>query len=332
MVSPAQHPSRVTGPVLAALVAALALVGLVPLGAARDVSFADLAPPAQAGVPGSSGERPVTAFPAPDDEDLPPIDEFLTRMKARLESDDRLLNDFTFVQTVTERERDKRGTLKKSTVKVYEVFPGEDIGYRRLISENGKPTPPHVLAKEDEKQRRKVAEFVGDRQRETPAARDRRLAKERKARKEEQEQIDELFSVMEGRLVGRDHLQGRSTLVLAFSPRRQAKTKTTAGRVFKNIEGRAWFTDDEYRLVKVDMRVIDTISFGLGFFARLHKDTTATFERQLVAPGAWLPARYQFLGTGRLMLLKGLRIDTEVTFSNFRKTTAQTSEQFGDPR
>lgn len=286
--------------------------------------------PQQVASPGPGGV--VTAFPAVEDDDLPPLDTFLDKVKARLDSDDRLLNDYTFQQTVTERERDKRGTVKKTTVKVYEVFPGEEIGYQRLISENGKPTPPQVLAREDEKHRKKVTEYVRDRQAESPSARDRRLAKERKERAEERKQIDELFSIMEGRLTGRDHVGAQPTIVLDFKPRPKARTTTRAGKVFKSVEGRAWFTADDYQLVKVEMRVINTISFGLGLFARLNKDTTAKFERRLVEGDTWLPGRYQFFGSGRIMLLKGLRVDTEVEFSNYRRTTAETTERFGDPR
>lgn len=309
----------------------VASLGAVPSGGR------DAAGPLSEGAPAAPGQSPrggtpVSVSPVVDDDDLPPLDTFLEQAKARLRSDDRLLNDFTFKQTVTERERDKKGVVKKTTVKVFEVFPGEDIGYERLISENGTPTSPQVLAREDEKHRKKVEEFVRERQRESPAARDKRLAKERKARDEEQRRIDELFGIMDGRLTGRDYVGPQQTLVLAFSPRRNAKTTTTAGRVFKSIEGRAWFTADDYQLVKVEMRVIDTIGFGLGLFARLHKDTTAKFERRLVAPEAWLPARYQFRGSGRIMLLKGVRVDTEVEFSDYRKSTGQTSETFGDPR
>lgn len=278
------------------------------------------------------GDTPISVTPVVEDDDLPPLETFLEHVKARLRSDDRLLNDYTFTQTVTARERDKKGAVKKTTVKVFEVFPGEEIGYERLVSENGKPTPALVLAREDEKHRKKVEEFVRERQRESPAARDKRLTKERKERDEEQQQIDELFRIMDGRLTGREYLGSQQTLVLAFSPRRKVKTTTTTGKVFKSIEGRAWFTADEHQLVKVEMRVIDTISFGLGLFARLHKDTTAKFERRLVAPDAWLPARYQFRGSGRIMLLKGVRVDTEVEFSDYRKSTAHTSETFGDPR
>lgn len=282
--------------------------------------------------PRGAGDTSGSVSPAAEDDDLPPLATFLEQVKARLRSDDRLLNDYTFTRTVTERERDKKGAVKKTVVKVFEVFPGEEVGYQRLVSENGRPTPARVLAREDEKHRRKVEEFVQERLRESPAGRAKRLAKEQKARDEEQKQIDELFGIMDGRLTGREDLDSQPTLVLAFSPRRNVKTTTLAGKVFKSVEGRAWFTADHHQLVKVEMRVIDTISFGLGLFARLHKGTTATFERRLVAENTWLPARYQFFGSGRIMLLRGVRIDTEVAFADYRKSTADTSESFGDPR
>jgi hypothetical protein len=53
-----------------------------------------------------------------------------------------------------------------------------------------------------------------------------------------------------------------------------------------------------------------------------------TFQRRLVNNEIWLPEQAHFSGTGRLLLFKGLRIDTYSEYSDYKKFTVETSVTF----
>lgn len=267
-----------------------------------------------------------------DTSNLPDVTAFLNEIKGKLRSDERLQLQYTFRETVTEREHDRGGRLTKTTTKVYEVFPAEDIGYRRLVLENGRPVDASVLAREDEKQRKKVEEYVASRQHETPEARAKRLAAAAREEQKQQRDVDELFRVMQARILGRDRQGARPRLVVAVEPRPNVKPSTTAGKVFRSLQGRAWFDESTRELIRADLQFIDNVSFGLGLLARIYKGSNATFERRMVDADAWLPVRYSFVANGRLMLFKGIRLDTDVEFSDYRRATALTSEAFQLPK
>jgi len=290
--------------------------------------------PAERGNAAWWGPAPPSAPPSQRDRseldrtNLPDTEEFLREIRKKLEIDERRQLQYTYLETVTERERDGNGRVQRTKVQEYEVSSAQDLGYRRLTRENGRPVPPAVLSREDAKHREKVEAFVRERQRESSETRAKRLAKEARGRVEEQQAIDELFRMLQGELVGRDALDGRATLVLAFHPRPNVKPTSRIGRVFRSVEGRAWFHEIDRELMKVDLQFVDNVSFGLGVLARLRKGATAAFERRLVDGEQWLPARYSFFGSGRVMMFKSLRIDTDVQFSQYRRATVATNEAF----
>jgi hypothetical protein len=80
--------------------------------------------------------------------------------------------------------------------------------------------------------------------------------------------------------------------------------------------------------VRVETDLIDNFSIGLGILARLQKGARGVFERRLINGEVWLPASASFSGKGRLLLLKSLRIDTVLEFSDYRKYTVDTKVSF----
>ena len=76
------------------------------------------------------------------------------------------------------------------------------------------------------------------------------------------------------------------------------------------------------QIVRVELEALDTISFGFGLLARVHKGSRATFERRFVNGEVWLPAAATIQATGRAFLLKGIRVNREVEWSEYKKFVA----------
>lgn len=263
---------------------------------------------AAAGARGQSTDRP-----------LPELRPFLGDVRARLHSDEVLLARYTFLEKHTERQLDGRGAVKKTTTETFEVYPSPEPGhtYRKLVARDGRALDAKEIEKQDRNQDEKIAKSEA-------ASEEKREARLAEMRRTEAAVIDELFRIYDIRMVGRETVDGRSAIVLTFEPR-DVPTTTRRGKILKKFAGRAWIDEDDRQLVRLEGRLIDNLSFGLGLLARLQKGATASFTRRKVNDEIWLPAEARFAGSARLFLFKGIHVDAMSEYSDYRKFSVGTS-------
>ena len=243
-----------------------------------------------------------------------------------------LLSQYTYLEKDTKRSVDKQGRVVKTEVEVYEMYPSLEpgLGYERLITRNGQPVDPRELEKKDRQHQKKVLEW--QRLLETdPAEKKKRTAKAAEERRKEDEAIDDALALYSFSIKGRETIDGHGAIVLDFRPKPDAAVKTDSGRILKKVAGRAWINETDHQLIRVDAEVIDTISFGFGVLAKLNKGAHALFQRRFVNNEIWLPAEASFTGSARVLLFKGLRIDTSSEYSGYKKFSVDTSTSFAPP-
>src|SRR5262249_39642534 len=148
---------------------------------------------------------------------------------------------------------------------------------------------------------------------------------------ERAENIDDIFRVFDVRMVGREPLDGHSTIVFTLTPRPDAKPRTRAGSIMRNFKVRAWISESDYEMARLDAEAIDTVSFGLGFLARVHKGSQASFQRRKVNDEQWLPARAVYSVSVRLGLVAVLRRGGSVDFSDYKKFGVESSYRIATP-
>jgi hypothetical protein len=119
---------------------------------------------------------------------------------------------------------------------------------------------------------------------------------------------------------------------VTFKARPDYKPKSREARFLSKMAGRAWVAEDNHYLVRIEVQLIDNVSFGLGVLARLNKGAKGLFERRFVNDEVWLPAMASFSGTGRILLLKGIRIDVSYAYSDYRKYSVETRVGRGEIR
>jgi hypothetical protein len=267
--------------------------------------------------------RPSAAGDETPSAPLPEMRGFLAEVRDRLHTDDYLLDQYTFTEKQTQRRMDGKGSLQKITTALFEVYPSPEPGhtYRKLIARDGRPLTAEELAAEDRKQQKKEAKFSAALTK--PDDPDRAAAKAERRLKESQT-IEELFRVYDITVVGREAVEGRSAIVLAFAPRANAEASTKAGRILRKFEGRAWIDEEDRQLVRVEARLIDDLSFGWGILARLKKGARAELQRRKINDEIWLPSEARFVGQARLLLVKGLNIDALSEYSDYRKFSVAT--------
>jgi hypothetical protein len=265
------------------------------------------------------------------DRPLPDYETFAAQVKTRLAADDERQSGYAFLERRIEQTLDRSGRPKDEAIKVFEVYPGlpSEDRYRRLIEEDGRPVAADKLAKQDRDRQKDVEAYARklsiDREREK-ATRD--LEKERR---EKAAAVDDAFRIYDMRMVGRDSIEGHDTIVATLSPKVGVKPQTDDGRIMRHFKARAWISESDYEVVRVEIEAIDNLSFGLGLLARVHKGTVATFQRRKVNNEVWLPERVTWTASARVMLLKGLRVRGVSEFSNYRKFIVDTSTTYATP-
>jgi hypothetical protein len=271
----------------------------------------------------------ITARAAAQTAEVQPLPDsaaFAAEVKARLRTDRALQAQYTFLERREEIEVSKLGKVKEGSVKEYEVYPSVVPGntYKRLIRIDGRPIDPAQLAKNDEKHRRDVLAQVNESE-DTRRKRERENAKQRA---EERQVIDEIFSLYDIRVVGRETLNGYPTIVATLEPRPKYAPKTDDARVMKKFRVRAWVHETDYQVVKIDAEAIEDLTFGWGIIGRLHKGARAVFERRKINDEVWLPARVRLTGTGRAALFRKFAIDSVTEWFDYRKFSVRTDETY----
>ena len=253
---------------------------------------------------------------------LPEVREFFDQVRQNLHSDEYLLEQYTFTERRIERQFDAKGGVKKETHEVCEVYPSARPRrtYRKIVERNGRRLSEKELAKQDHDYEKKLPKTP----QEGEAAEAKRRERQARRDRQEREVVDELFRIYEITIVGRELIEGRSSIVVTFRPRPGVKPSNRTGKILQKFAGRAWIDEEDRQVVRADAELLDTFSYGLGVLARLYKGATASMKRRKVNGEVWLPAEARFTGKARLLLLKGLRIDSISEYSDYKKFNVAT--------
>jgi hypothetical protein len=287
------------------------LVGLLPWGA-----FAD----------DESSSAPIVAA---DNTSAPIVEDtraFLEEVRRNLQSDGALLEQYTFIETYTEKRLDGGGAVKKTKTETYEVYPSTEPRklYRRLVARDGRPISEKELAERDRKQEERIARREGRRAAQTEQ---QRAAREAERQRKEREVIDEVFRMDEFRITGREPVDGRAAIVVEFEPRPGYKPVTEGGKVVQKFAGKAWIDEADHQLVRLEATLLDSIGVGPLKIARLQKGASAYFVRRKVNGEIWLPSEARFSGKAKVLLVFGGVLDVTSRYFDYRKFSVGTEEE-----
>jgi hypothetical protein len=265
------------------------------------------------------------------DRPLPDYDTFAAQVKKHLATDEERQSGYMFVEKRTEQNLDGSGQTTGSSTKVFEVYPGlpgEDR-YRRLIEEDGKPVPADKLAQKDRERQKEVEAYA--RRVSTAPKQQKENEQQDKLRRQYSAAVDDLFRIYDIQMVRREPIEGHDTIFATLAPKPGVSPQTDDGKVMRHFKAKAWISESDYELVRVEIEAIDDLSFGLGFLARVHKGTTAAFQRRKVNDEVWLPEQVTWTASARVLLLKRLRRRGISDFSGYRKFTVDTTTTYSSP-
>jgi hypothetical protein len=229
---------------------------------------------------------------------------------------------YTYVERHEERTLDSAGAVTHRKSTTWDVVPLRESHYRRLIQRDDKPLSPEEERKQEAvRQRQEAARQKTEEERgnETPEQRQKRLDAKERARQREQREIDDVVDGLDVRLAGEEQIDDVPVWVIEAAPHPGYKfLSNDLSRVLGKMKGRVWIAKSDYQPVKIDAETTDTISFGM-VVARLNKGMRIHAEYAYVNHEAWLPKRVSFSLSGRIALFKGIRIEGDSDFSNYKK-------------
>jgi hypothetical protein len=274
---------------------------------------------------------PLLAAPAAQERPLPDYDSFAAQVKKHLATDEERQSGYMFIERRTEQRLDGSGRATSESVKVFEVYPGlpGQDRYRRLIEEDGKPLSAAKLAQHD-RDRQKDVEAYAQRMAST-TGKQRETQQLQKEQRKYSAAIDDVFRIYDIHMVRRESIEGHDTIMATLVPKDGVKPLTDDGKIMRHFKARAWISESDYELVRVEIEAIDDLSIGLGLLARVHKGTTATYQRRKVNDEVWLPAQVTWTASARVLLVKLLRLRGIAEFSGYRKFTVDTSTTYSTP-
>jgi hypothetical protein len=237
-------------------------------------------------------------------------DEIVRKSLAVDQRDWQAAQAYTYQEDIVTRERDAKGGVKKTERMTYDVAYYYGSPYRRLIRKDGQP----LSAKEEQRVREEMEKELAKRRKDP----EREQREYEKSRREMRKMLDQIPRAFRFTLVRNESVSSLPCWVLDAEPRPDFKGEGIRAKSLSKMRGRLWISQSDYRWVKADVEVIDTLSFGWLLF-RLSPGSRMAFEAARVNSEIWMPSRLRVSADGRLAMLKKLRTDIDIDWSNYRK-------------
>jgi len=221
--------------------------------------------------------------------------------------------NYTFLERVEERRYVRSGDLSSKEIQTYEFMVLGDRPYGKLVERDDKPLP----AKEARREQEKLDKESAKRQRESASDR----AKQDRDRAEERRYLREVPEAFVLTLQGTEQIGGRPVWIIGAQPKPGYKPKLKRAEMLAHLRGRIWVDQADYQWVKAEVEVINPISFGLGL-VRLAPGSILDFDQVRVNEEVWLPAHISVRADARLVYLRKLREELDVTYRDYKKFQA----------
>ena len=275
----------------------------------------------------------TSAGVAAQERPLPDQAAFLAEARQRLQTDSALQSSYTYVETRREQKVDRGGKVTSESVKVIESYPGlpGEQRWERLVSENGTPVAAAKLAAQDRERQRKAQEYARALAMQPAKTHARQRRDWEESQREATALIDDLFLVYDIRMAGREAIDGHDTIAFTLTPRRNAKTRTREGGIMRRFTARAWVSETDHELVRLETEAVEK---------RLARLRAARAPAQRRAPdlraaqgerGSVAAAGGTLAGQRARRPIAMLRRGGTSTFSDYRKFTVDTSTTIATP-
>ena len=242
--------------------------------------------------------------PAPD-----PL-EIVRRSVERDWTDFESRKNYTYQERSEFRQYARSGAAAKVRSETNEILILGGRPYERVTARDDKP----LSAREERREQAKLDNELAKRQHESAAEQ----ARYQKERTEERAFIREIPDAFTFRLTGNGFVSNRAAWIIEAQPKPGYHAIHSQAKDFAKVRATIWIEQDTYHWVKVDADVLNTISVKFGLL-RVAPGSSMHFDQTRVNDEIWLPSSMLVRFEARLALLKVLRGEYDIRYSDYRK-------------
>lgn len=252
-----------------------------------------------------SGTRSVAQDPSQQD----PL-EIVRRSVERDWTDYASVKNYTYHERTDVRRYAADGKVASERAETHEILILADRPYEKLIARDDRPLSESEARKEQEKLDKEAAK----REHESSSQR----ARYEKQRKEDRQFIREIPEAFRFRLDGVETISGQPCWRIEAEPKAGYRAVQSDAKIFSKLQATIWIEQATYHWVKVDARALDNLWFGFAVL-RVAAGGTLHFEQTRVNDEIWLPSDIVVRADARLALLKKIRAELDIRYSDYRK-------------
>lgn len=234
----------------------------------------------------------------------PGIDEIIRRSVAANQANFKAAPDFNH----KERDRTPAGT-KTSQVTMIDGTP-----YYRLIAINGKP----LSGSQEADEARKEEQVRRQRESQSAADRQQRIAKYEKERRRNNQMMEQLTVAFRFTLVGQRKVNGFDVWVLKATPKPGYQPPNMEMQVLPGMQGELWIDEESYQWVKVTARVIRPVSIE-GFLAQVEPGTQFELENLPIGGAVWQPSHFGMKSQAKVFFLINRSSQADETYFDYQR-------------
>jgi hypothetical protein len=245
----------------------------------------------------------------------PSPDEMKTRTNETLanqHADDNAIDEYEYIQ----REIDRAGGANPRTIeeRTFRVVPTGTGMLRILLKNNGHETDPTDYRRQLQAWQNVLQLALHpDDPREKTA-----YAKFEKKKRDRAEMVDATRQAFNEKWIGLETIAGHRCDVVELTPNPGFRPHSMLQEALTHFTAKAWVDHDSNQLVRGEAHVIRDISVGGGILGKLYRGGVFSFQQTPVAPGVWLPSRYQYDFMGRKLFFT-FEVHQVVESSQFRR-------------
>ena len=236
----------------------------------------------------------------------------VARAVAADDHSDRLARDYTYKVRDEIRELDTNGGVKSVHSTLDEVTYIGGKQYFRPLEKNGRPIGDAEARREQQKLDRAAAEAS----RLTEAERQQRVKAEERDRAKRRAQFKDIPDAYDYKLLGETVIDGRGAYEISAAPREGYHGQLR--NILHSLQGTLWIDKKESIWVKFEAEALKPFSLG-WFLARVGEGTHLSYQMMRVNDELWVPKSVALKASARLVLLKKVNVEQEITFSDYRK-------------
>jgi hypothetical protein len=215
-------------------------------------------------------------------EEAPPTQEFIGRIIKQGQQNYKLSQNYGSYKRVDVKKLSKDGKVRKEETKIYRTTWIEGHPFGALIRINDKA----LTKKEEEKEAKRRSEFI-------------KGIRTQDLKEILQYTSHDLFQKYNFTMLPTDK---DARYVIRFEPKKKKlRQRSRIEKILNHLSGKVW-VDEEYNLLKVEAKLTDSVSFGLGLFAKI-ENIELEYAQQKYEQ-VWLPESLFLRFRARVAVLK----------------------------